>query len=110
MDIGLFEDTVPLTLFDRCCCRLSSLTSRVDIRAGKLEGSMRSIGIEPRSGLELVGNIGLWTTIVSFVVARGAPLEPALAIVVIVVVVVAVVVADVSDGCTLMSTLHCTFP
>ena len=37
----------------------SSSASRADIRAGKLEGSMRSIGIEPRSGQELVGTMGI---------------------------------------------------
>ena len=61
---------------------------------------MRSIGIEPRSGLELVGNIGLWTTNVSSMCRLLS----------LFVVIVVVVVADVSDGCTLMSTLHCTFP
>ena len=58
-----------------------------------------------RAGLELVGNIGLWTTNVSSMCRLLL-----LLLLFVVIVVVVVVVADVSDGCTLMSTLHCTFP
>ena len=64
---------------------------------------MRSIGIEPRSGRELVGNIGdSITNVSSFVVvivvdvARGPARGPALANVVVVAVAAA---ADVSHGC-----------
>ena len=86
---------VPLTLFHRCCrcCRLSSSTSRVDIRVGKLEGSMRSRRIDPRSRLELVGNIEDCTTNISSI-------RHFLSLLFVVVVVVAVAIADVSDGCT----------
>ena len=56
---------------------------------------MKSIGIDPRSRLELVGNIGDFTVNVSSIRRLLS-----LLFVVVVVVVVAVATADVSHGCT----------